>query len=136
MALMAGSRSRSLMLVIQRMRSCSSGVARVRRDFARPRAAESGMLPSEASESAAGIAEGAVHDVVFILVQRELDEFARFLRAGGDRDAAKELLLRDWSDPRGGACVARLGDFDAGRGVLRPGRAAQERREDQKKNAH
>src|SRR5258707_468278 len=32
-------------------------------------------------DSTAGIAEGAVHDVVFILVQRELDEFAGFLRA-------------------------------------------------------
>src|SRR4029077_14048629 len=40
-------------LVIQRMRSCSSGVARGRRAFARPRAAESGILPREASESAA-----------------------------------------------------------------------------------
>src|SRR5689334_4062234 len=53
MALMAGRRSRSLKLVIQRTRSCSSGVQRGIRVFALVNAAGSGMPPSEAMERVA-----------------------------------------------------------------------------------
>src|SRR5258708_2035227 len=112
MELLAGSRSRSLMLVIQRMRSCSSGAARGRRAFARPRAAESRVPPREGSES--GVEAWANRGNFFIAG-------AALLRAGGDRDTAEELLPGDRSDPCGRACVVGLGDFDARRGALCPG---------------
>src|SRR5437868_4794879 len=53
MALMAGSRSRSLRLVIQRTNNCSSGVQRGIRAFAFVNAAVSGIAAREAMESVA-----------------------------------------------------------------------------------